>query len=403
MYFINNLKKGLWLLLAIAVMAIQTSCEKDDNLGAPVITGLRAISPAPDDSTLSFVTPGQVVVLQGRNFNGAQQLYFSGYPATINPALNTNNTMVISVPSEIIFTGLDPEKANTIKLVTNHGVTVFDFSIIPPPPVINAISNEFAKEGNSITLRGSYLYTVKEVTFPGGIAVTNGFSSSADGSSMQVTVPSGITPGKTDSITVITNGGQGRFPFYNTTGMLANFEDGDPDFGWQYWGGIKANDASKFPGGWGNYIEIIPPGPINAKDNSWWTNNRAVMIDSSEWKGVDISDPPANYALKFQMYVKEPWVNGSLSVIIDGDGEYRADYAPWKNTANGQFMTNGWITVTIMLTDFKNGDGESAASVSDLTNGAPGNQVQIMLYNNGETAITSFDAAFDNVRVVKIK
>lgn len=309
---IYRFRKTGWLLLtASVVMLFQNACKKE-MLNAPVITGLRAISPAPNDSTLSQVTPGQIVVIKGSDFNGLQQVLFDGYAASVNTALNTNATIVITVPSGIIFSSLTNDVANTIKVITTHGETVYKFPIAPPPPVISSISNEFAHGGDTITLSGSYLYTVQSVIFPGNNAVTSGFTSNPQGTSLQVIVPDGITPGNSDSIQVVTDGGAGKAAFNNTFGMIADFEWGSPTFGWQYWGGTMGSDASKFPDGWGNYIEINPPSDVNGDDNSWYSNNRAVMIASSPWAGVNIADPPANYALKFQMFVKNPWSAGSL-------------------------------------------------------------------------------------------
>lgn len=410
MFYINYLKKSCSLItILIVIISLQISCKKNDNLGAPVITGLNAIAPAPDDSTLTQVTPGQLVVIQGKNFSDARQIFFDGYPASINPALNTNTTMVITVPAEITFTSLQPDVANTIKLITSRGETVFKFPVIPPPPVINSISNEFAHAGEKITMTGSFLYTVNKVVFPGNIEVTSGFTSVESGKSLQVTVPDNVTSGSTDSIAVETSGGIGKAAFHNTFGMLANFEDGDPKFGWQWWGGIKSNDVSAFPGGWGNYIEIKPANTINAGDGSWYADNRAVMVDASAWEGVNLADPTTNYALKFEMSVKDPWTVGSLMIAINGNFNYLARYAPWEKTSNGQFKTDGWITVSISLNSFLSGSGNynpsgtPASNVGGLTGGNDGATIQIMLYNDGATPITAYDAAFDNVRVVKVQ
>jgi hypothetical protein len=408
---INRSYKSGWLLLAVAAVFIfQSACKKDDISGAPMVTGLRAISPAPNDSMLSQVVPGQVVVIKGKNFNNLQQVFFDGYPASVNTALNTSSTMIMTVPAGIIFTEVAPEDLNTIKVVTGYGSTVYKFSVVPPPAVISSISNEFAPGGDTITLKGRYLYTIQKVIFPGGKEVSTGIVSNPEGTSMQVVVPANITTGVDDSIAVVTAGGVGKAAFYNTFGTLANFEWGDAHFGWQYWGGINTGDASAFPGNTGNYIEIKPALlPINPGDGSWYADNRAVMVDSSAWTGVNTGDPVTNYALKFEMSVKGVWTTGSLMIAINGNFNYLARYAPWEQAPGGQFTAQHWITVTIPLDKFlKNaggsydGSGTPAATVSVLTGGAPGETIQIMLYNDGDTPITAFDAAFDNVRVVKI-
>lgn len=401
MSYFRKISRWLPLLLMILIF-FQSACKKE-NISGPVVTGLRAISPAPDDSTLTQVTPGQIVVIEGSNFNGLRQVFFDGYAASVNAALNTNATIIITVPSAILFSSLPSDVANTIRVITAHGETVYKFSVVPPPPVIGSISNEFAHGGDTVTISGSYLYTIQSVQFPGDNVVANVLNADTGGTSFRVVVPNGITPGDADSVSVITEGGVGKAPFNNTFGMIADFEWGSPTFGWQYWGGIMGNDAAKFPDGWGNYIEINPPSDINGGDNSWWTNNRAVMIASSAWEGVNIGDPPANYALKFQLFVKNTWTAGSLAIVIAGDFNYMINYAPWQQVSNGQFITNGWITVTIPLSGFTDSNGNPASNVSALTGGGPGATVQIMLYNNGSAPVSNFDAAIDNVRVVKIK
>ena len=406
MYYINKCRKSLWLLLAIGVVVIQTSCEKDQNLGDPVITGLRAISPAPNDTALSHILPGQVVVVQGQNLGEAQQIFFSGYEAGINAALNTNHSMVVTVPSGIVFEDIPEDKLNRVRLVTSHGEANFKISVIPPPPVINSIDKEFANAGVKITLTGNYLYTVEKIVFPDDIEVTEGYTSSPSGENLTVTVPNGVASGKGDSIEVVTAGGASKYTFNNTIGIIANFTDGDPKFGWAWWAGTKANDPSVFPNGWGNYIEIKPANlPISPGDQAWYGgDSRAVVTDGSvPWEGIDLDGKSADYALKFEMNYNGTWTGGTLEIVFDNNFDNMAQYAPWENTATGKFETDGWITITIPLNTFldEGGTGESLSTVDAVTFGG-NTSVQIMLYNNGEEPLASFDAAFDNLRIVKI-
>lgn len=412
MVYLNKYRKGLWLLLAIATVVLQTACEKNDNLGAPVITGLRAISPAPDDSMLTHVLPGQIVVVQGKHFNETQQIFFNGYEASINPALNTNHSMVVTVPSGIVFGDIPEDQLNVVRLVTAHGETSFQIPVVPPKPVIYSIDNEFAHGGDEILLTGSYLYAVQKIIFPGDISVSDNYTSINNGNGLRVTVPEGIVPGNTDSIEVVTSGGSGKFTFNNTTGIIANFEDGDPRFGWAYWAGTKANDPSSFPNGWGNYLEIKPANlPINPGDAAWYSgDSRAVITNGSvPWEGIDLDGQSSDYALKFEMNYNGTWNGGSLKIVFNNNFDNIATYAPWDNTSTGEFETNGWITVTIPLNEFldQGGTGEPLTTVRETVDQnsvtTTSSTVQIMLYNEGDSPLSSFDAAFDNLRIVKIK
>jgi len=392
------------IALLLGLMMGMEACKKNETQ-APVITGFRSLNRSHQDSSLTVLKPGQLVVIQGHNLETVEQISFDGVPASFNINFTTNENIIVTVP-DIIFDSVAQQDMNQVRVVTNHGVASYTIPIVPPPPVITAVSNEFPQPGDTITLTGSYLYTVQEVDFPGGKKVTSGFTGPQDGSWLQVVVPGTLSTtdtSATDSIAVVTLGGVGKYAFYNTTGMIANFEYGDPHFGWQWWGGIISNDAAAFPGNWGNYIEVKPSNPIPAGDGSWWTDNRAVMIAASNWTNVNIGDPPANYALKFQVFVKNPWSNGSIHIVINGNFGYWATWAPWQQTDSKTFQTSGWITVSIPLSNIKDGNGNSPATVSGLTGGNPGATVQLMLYNDSSTPLSGFDAAFDNVRIVKIK
>src|SRR5699024_4627209 len=103
------------------------------------------------------------------------------------------------------------------------------------------------------------------------------------------------------------------FTFNNTTGIVANFTDGDPRFGWAWWAGTKDNNSTKFPGNRGNYIEIVPANlPIPAGDEAWYGgDSRAVVTNGSvAWEGIDTLGNPANYALKFEMNYNGVWTGG---------------------------------------------------------------------------------------------
>ncbi len=415
MSYFQKIKRNQWLMVFIAMIVIQTSCQKEEydysqykDLGTPVISGLRAIDPAPNDSMLTQIVPGQTIVIQGNNLKGTQSVSFNGKSVGVNPVFVTNKNIVITVSSDIVFPTSNPKMKNRVKLFTNHGNTTFTIPIIPPAPQVQSISNEFPYAGDMIELKGNYLYTAKKVIFPGGVEVSNGLSFDTTGLFLKVTVPSGMaSPGYADSLIVMTSGGEDTVSFYNTSGMIANFEDGDPHFGWAWWGGIKDNDAARFPGGWGNYIEIQPSGDVPAGNSAWYGDNRAVIVDPGTMWDWDAKGSPDSTGLKFQLFVKNPWKVGSLNIDFGGDDGpgYTFEYTPWESAPNNTFVTDGWITVTVPLDKFKDGDGSSASSLGGLIEGSSTPTLIRFMLNNADydDPIQHFDAAFDNVRIVKIK
>jgi hypothetical protein len=402
------------LLLFIVAAGIFTiaGCKKDNTgNGAPSIKQIRAITPAPNDSVLTSAFPGQFVVIQGSNLASAMQISFYGFPATFNSGIFSSTSLVVKVPA-IKWDSIPAGKANTVEVVTPGGTAVYTFNINAPVPTITSASNENAVAGTTITITGSDFYGVSNVIFPGGIQGTNLVVTGT--TQLSVTVPAGITTGDSLRVTGTYGTGASGFVFDNylspAIGFLANFEDGDAFFGWQWWGGIKTNESALFPDNTGNYIRVNPSGSITAGDGSWYSDNRAVMVASGAWlPAANLADPIANYALKFEINVKTIWTNGSLMIAPNGNFNYLARYAPWQNSSSGQFVTNGWQTVTIPLTGFLSGSGSynpsgsAAPNIAALTGGSNSATIQIMLYNDSTTPLTSFDAAADNVRIVKIK
>ena len=403
-----------YLLLFIVATSFFTisSCKKDTVVsgGVPSIKQIRAISPKPNDSVLTAALPGQYVVIQGSNLATTSQIWFNGFPASFNAALFSDSNLVVVIP-RIAWDSIPTGKLNTVQVTTAGGTADFKFTVTPPLPTVTMVSNENAVGGSTLIITGSNFYGVTSVIFPGGKAGTNLIVTGT--TQLSVTVPAGITTGDVLKITGTFGIGTSNFIYANylspTTGYLANFEDGDKYFGWQYWGGIKSNDASVFPNNTGNYIRINPSSSINAGDGAWYSNNRAVMVNAGEWVPAgNLGDPIANYALKFEVNIKTPWSNGSLLIVPNGNFNYMARYAPWTNTATA-FVTNGWQTVTIPLTSFLKGTGNynpsgaSAPTIATLTGGTNSASLQFMLNNDSATPLPAFNGAVDNVRIVKIQ
>ena len=99
-------------------------------------------------------------------------------------------------------------------------------------------------------------------------------------------------------------------------------------------------------------------------------------------------------------------VNGTLYVGVNYGT--MAPYNPWLN-ANGSktsFTTNGWQTVTIPLSSFTVNNGVAGtppSSIAALLGSSGNNNLELLFENPGKTTVTSFAAAVDNIRVVKIK
>ena len=400
-----------WLLLLSVGILFQFACKKEGaDSNPPKISQLRAISPAPNDSVLTAALPGQYVVIQGQNLRSAYNITFNGFQANFNTGIFSDENLVVAVP-QIAWDSIPAGKLNVVEVTTAGGTASFTFSVTAPVPSVSAISNENAVAGQEITITGSDFYGITKVIFPGSKEVSTIKTNSSK--SVTVIVPDGVGSGPL-KIAGAYGMGMSTIIFNNhlapTVGFLANFTDGDTYFGWQWWGGNKTGDASLFPNNTGNYIQVHPPSAISPNNGGWYADNRAVMVASSAWlPSANLSDPIGNYALKFEISVKDPWKNGAFMIVPNGNFNMMARYAPWETSATKEYTTSGtWQTVVIPLTKFLSGTGSynpggtPAASIGGLTGGTNAASMQFMLYNDSATPLESFNAAVDNVRIVKI-
>jgi len=394
-----------WLLLFTVAAGIFTTigCKKDNAGAAPVIKQIRAISPSPNDSVLTAALPGQIVVIQGAHLASTAQIIFNGFAASINNALFSDDNLVVTVP-RIAWDSIPDGKLNTVEVITAMGKVTYTFTIIAPQPSITSVSNEMALAGATIVINGNGFYGVSKIIFPGGIAVTDNFTVTGI-TQITVTVPSGITEG--GPLQVVGQYGTGTSVLlFNdfVTGMFTTFDDGNYS-----WGAYEiTNDPVLFPGSIGKYAHIAVPDGIGAGDFAWYDGKRSMNTNGVTWVlPAAMNDPVSSYALKFEMSLKMPWGGASFYVIKDYSWTYLARFEPWKGR-DAAVSTDGWITVTIPLTQFKtkagslDGTGDPASSLSELLGSGSGS-LNFMLLNSDAIAAPPFDGAFDNFRVVKIQ
>ncbi|WP_205513612.1 glycan-binding surface protein [Longitalea arenae] len=391
------------LLLCLLVIAASLPACKKETSNTPVITGVRNFALAPGDSILNSMIPGQWIVLLGHNLQGATQIFFNGVPASFNSALFSDTSAAVQVPAVIPFPSIAADQLNTIRYVTPNGSTTFSFDIVAPPPTIESVSNENANAGDSVRVYGLNFFFIKSITFAGSPVAA--WQEANDGTSVGFIVPSLSQ----SAPLVITTASGTAATVYNMndvkTGALCNFDDVNT----YSWGATStSNNNSLFTGNRGNYAIMTDP-PLNPNEWSWWNGGRSINTNSVQWVPTDsLNVPIGDYALKFEVNVPGPWNGGSIFVVKDYNTAYVGRYEPWKDADGNNFnySTTGWQTVTIPLSMFltNNGTGTAAASLTALLGSSASGSVNIWLINNSPSATaTGFNAAFDNIRVVKIR
>lgn len=373
------------------------------------------VLPYPQITAISIDDTGTQLVITGTNLTGVSKVTFpiQGSNQTPSPSFkeDTSHRMVTAT--------IPPGNAyvDSVRVYCTFGIASFPY---PPPMTIAAISNENAVAGTTITITGSNFIGVSKVIFPGGIAATPTVNSVKQ---MTVTVPSGITT--TDSLRLSGQLGTAAslqlfdsYISYISPGYLSTFEQqwASDNTAFVGWTGAYANAttaATSYPNGTGGVGVLLQGGTLgkNAGPTSQ-ANPGDLQLNDVPWV-ANTSDAIANYSLKFEIYVANDWKGGEIWISV-GDwykwSSYTARYAPWETAAGGIYHPAGWVTVTIPLTQFI--QGNQFWQTSWTTGGAPATKFTdypytslcFMVTNDQATAVSVADGinvAIDNIRIVK--
>jgi hypothetical protein len=404
------------LIIAMVVLFLQVSCKKSSSQGPPSITGFRLYkakgldSVISKDSAINALRPGDYIVVQGNNLENVEAIYFDGFPATFNPTYASAHNFVVQVPTTIPFASIPSALFNTVKVVTASGSTTYNFSIEAPKPFVSSISNEMPNPGDKITLYGSGLFAISSLILPGNISVpVSDITSDPGGTFTTFTLPAGFVS-QTGPIVVTTKYGvtTSSAILNDQADVVCNFDDknlNDPANSTA----VITNDGSIYPGNHGNYARMSFPS-MAAGDWGDGSPGRRLVLTYFQWLPVaNVNDPTTNWAVKFEIYVKNPWVGGCL-FVQDWTWNHTCRYEPFL--ATGSYQTNGWVTVTLPLSNFKSkptsgptayidGTGTPFATVAGLI-GASGNDRLGFFLDNSLVPQTNFDIAIDNIRIVKL-
>ncbi|WP_034256626.1 glycan-binding surface protein [Adhaeribacter aquaticus] len=409
----NSIKQKSFLLLALVVGSLYACKEEDPTApleakAAPVIEAIRTTNPDKADSTFTQSTLGSTIVIKGQNLAEAQYVSFNGQKASLNPVYASNNYLIIRIPEQTPTVATASSVPDELKVGNSKGEATYKFKVLPPAPVVQAISNESAKPGQTITLYGQYFYFVKDVTFPGGVKGTN-VSAAANGLSLNVTVPAGVDPTKGDVIVTSESGrsvASAKTKLYSY-GMVGNFDDKNP-FGW----GIPAaaNITTSAPGitaldGKFGLISMALPG------NWGWANEK--VINLADYSGGQIfptepashynaNDPIANYEARMEVAVSNTDLKGlQLQVMTQEatDKELTANV----NLADFVRSTDGkWYTVAVPLANLANGSTKLAKYGDFLKGNKTGIRHYRAVIVNTNAADVPATIAIDNMRIVNI-
>lgn len=204
------MKNKLLFLFIISASLAHFACKKNDG-GPPVITSVRTVDTTKRDSVFTQAVPGTLIVIQGTNLGGLKAVYFNDTSAYFNPVYATSNNIIITIPATSQTAATNPNVPSQIKVVTDHGMATYSFSLYLPPPVITSLS--FDNSGTIIYINGSNFEGIQKITFPITGGPDTALSYNVNKTFTQITAA--IPPGTVfqDSIRVTCTFGTGSYSY----------------------------------------------------------------------------------------------------------------------------------------------------------------------------------------------
>ncbi len=406
----NKKPVSLVILVLITFFAgvIFQSCEKDEDTstgGIPVIRYVRITDPLSSDSLVTHAFMGNVVAIMGENLADVKEVWFNDQSALLNTSFITETSIIVTIPNDI------PEVVtNEIKLVTSaNQEIVYPFGVDVPAPFLQSMLCEFVDDGETAVINGNFFIDDPSlplsVLFPGNIA---GEVLSVSLNQVSVKVPEGVGVGP---IVVKSIYGSSRSSFYfrDDRGLILDYDALTTSGSWR--GGTILNDANSLDQ---NYLML--KGEL--ADGAGGEDFSGGGFVSELWSDANgrpeanfFTGDPADYVLKFEANVKTwtgaylnicfgPWassVGGFQNQLYWSDINARGLWRPWE-TNGGSFETDGWITVTIPLTEIKYNNQFGAMEFDPSMAGS------LSFWMNGPSAETGgtsvMELYIDNVRIV---
>lgn len=401
-------------LVALATLVAMPACndnpdEYQASSGIPAISYVRLPDALRSDSLVSHAFMGTTVAIVGENMRTIKEVWFNDQQAVLNTSLITPTALIVQVPNTI------PEKVSgKIYMVTIANDTVkYDFGVDVPSPLLSTMDCEYVADGGTAVINGNFFLPVDGSTVPEVYFTPNIKAEviSATINKITVKVPAGAGVGP---VSVKSRYGTTRskaFYFRDNRGMILDWDNSNASGGWR--SGVIAN--SNPAGISGNYVRFSGSIDDTKGAGSTWNEDAFSFnlwgTSNSRPQGDLFTIAPAKAVLKFEVNVDKAWSSGALQMIFtpwgtSGTNGYISDGAtprglwnPWATADKGTFKTNGWITVSVPLTEFKYDHTGKVLKMAD-----PGNfgGLTFFVFHGGiiGTAACTPDICIDNIRVV---
>jgi hypothetical protein len=342
----------LFLCVAIASAGIIISCSDDDEL-TPKVRFVRVTEPTASDSLLVAAAQGQMIAIVGENLGDIRELWINDQRAVLTPTLITSTTIITRVPED-----LPTVVSNKMTLIFANGFTLeHPFTLAVAEPIVTAMASEFVEDGDIAVVKGQYLYAPLTVEFTGGVTGTV-VSAKADGTEVQVIVPSGAQPGP---IKVTTNFGtaESSLHFRDQRAFL-NYDNLTASGSWRPGTTVDGGITGKY---------LMLKGKLSKNQRT--EDYEGGGFVSEFWAKVNgrpegnlLPGKPEDYVMKFEFRAVE-WYGTYLNICFSTWDHNGNNQEYWSNSLNARaywglwdakdakFTTDGeWITAVIPMTEF---------------------------------------------------
>lgn len=396
------------LILGLLVCLGFSACEQypdefKKSSGSPEISYLCLPDIASADSLIDGAYLKSTICIVGKNLKSVHKIFFNDQEAILNTSFITDNTLLVTIPGDI------PETVtNKMYLIDyKENTLAYPFNVKVPAPIVSAMKCEYVADGDVAVITGNYFIDDPNVpltiTMPGDVPVQEILS--IDMNRIEFVVPQGSKDGYVN-VKSIYGTSRSKFQFRDERGIILDWDNLNASGGWRP-GTIEESDESIS----GKYVKLHGnelPGDLSdwSEDdysfNLWGTANGRPEGDFFDATNL------SSMQLKFEVNVRTPWSANALQIIFTpwgttGTNGYIADgttpralWIPWANI--GSYQTDGWVTVTIPMTDFKyNHEGKP------LDPATPGNYggLTMFVYGGGIIGTPCTPVLWiDNIRVV---
>lgn len=388
------------ILFIFGIIGVLASCNPDENLslGDPVITGIKRT--VLDKEFIDGAEFGDWLIISGHNFSQVKQVIFNDVEVKDGDMYIEPDLISLKVPRK-----LPTQNTDVVKLITSSGVVVSrTFSLVIPLLQIDGLYNEYASPGDTVKVMGKNfdIYEINSVNSKVQFADTLIKVVNATENYFRFVVPTHnyqnakmrlISEGVRPVNMVI----PGRFR--DNRNVIFNF-DYDKNPGWF---------TCEFTNGIGKmgYPDSISGNYAVFKGRyEGWSGNYAYGTDTplntalQEGTASQLAGSTDNKVAKFEINVREEWYANRMAFAIFTDYFYY--YEPYKQF--GSFKTDGWMTVTIPLSEFKKKIGDEYFPITEITPHSVqdwqwGYQRKCQM--EGDVKVGSMFICWDNFRIVE--